>query len=324
MHSSRTGVCFAILLPVSPEITNALPYFVAGAWAAFAAAIAWHVGTVVRDAAAVASREGRAGSAALPLSFRVLLPLAPLVRPVVSRPAFARARERIDRDIVSAGLDGAVTGEEILALRFLCPAAEGTLFTLLAFTGTSFAPDSFLHDIRGPFCAAVFLLLAASPVQWVRSTLKKRHLSIAKALPFVLDLLTLSVEAGMDFMAALQRGCATRKPDALGEELSRMTREIQLGTPRRKALKNMSERVRHPDLKSVCAALIQADELGVSIGAILRIQSDQMRSRRFDRAEKLANEAPVKMLGPLMLCIFPAVFIILLGPVMAQASHGLL
>ena len=84
----------------------------------------------------------------------------------------------------------------------------------------------------------------------------------------------------------------------------------------------MAERVRQPDLKSVAFALIQADELGVSIGTILRIQSDQLRSRRFDRAEKLASEAPVKMLGPLMLCIFPAVFIILLGPVLSQAMKG--
>jgi tight adherence protein C len=75
---------------------------------------------------------------------------------------------------------------------------------------------------------------------------------------------------------------------------------------------------------SVCFALIQADELGVSIGAILRIQSDQMRQRRFERAEKLANEAPVKMLGPLMLFIFPAVFIILLGPTITQVGHQLL
>ena len=97
-----------------------------------------------------------------------------------------------------------------------------------------------------------------------------------------------------------------------------MTREIQVGTPRRVALKNMAERVKQPDLKSVAYALIQADELGVSIGTILRIQSEQLRSRRFDRAEKLANEAPVKMLGPLMLCIFPAVFVILLGPLILQ------
>ena len=85
----------------------------------------------------------------------------------------------------------------------------------------------------------------------------------------------------------------------------------------------MANRVRQNDLKSVAYALIQADELGVSIGAMLRIQSEQLRSRRIDRAEKLAAEAPEKMLGPLMLCIFPAVFIILLGPVLGQALKGL-
>ena len=126
----------------------------------------------------------------------------------------------------------------------------------------------------------------------------------------------------MDFMSALQRNCERRKLDPLNEELIRMTREIQVGTPRRTALRNMSERVRQPDLRVVVHALVQADELGVPIGSILRIQSDQLRGRRFDRAEKLAHEAPVKMLGPLMLCIFPAVFVILLGPLLLQASKS--
>ena len=103
-----------------------------------------------------------------------------------------------------------------------------------------------------------------------------------------------------------------------------MTKEIQVGASRRDALRNMADRVKQSDLKSVAYALIQADELGVSIGAILRIQSEQLRSRRFDRAERLANEAPTKMLGPLMLCIFPAVFIILLGPVLSRAMNGML
>ena len=102
-----------------------------------------------------------------------------------------------------------------------------------------------------------------------------------------------------------------------------MTKEIQVGSSRKEALRAMAERVKPPDLRSVAFALIQADELGVSIGSILRIQSEQLRSRRFDRAEKLAAEAPVKMLGPLMLCIFPAVFIILLGPILSQALKGL-
>ena len=127
----------------------------------------------------------------------------------------------------------------------------------------------------------------------------------------------------MDFISALQRNCKLRRLDPLNEELLRMTKEIQVGLSRKEALRNMADRVRQPDLKSVAYALIQADELGVSIGSILRIQSEQLRSRRFDRAEKLAAEAPVKMLGPLMLCIFPAVFIILLGPILSQAMKGL-
>ena len=158
---------------------------------------------------------------------------------------------------------------------------------------------------------------------WLRRTLMRRRLEIVKALPFVLDLLTLSVEAGMDFISALQRNCRLRRLDPLNEELLRMTTEIQFGSSRRQALKNMAERVRQVDLKAVAFSLIQADELGVSIGAILRIQSEQLRSKRFDRAEKLAAEAPVKMLGPLMLCIFPAVFIILLGPILSQALKGI-
>ena len=158
---------------------------------------------------------------------------------------------------------------------------------------------------------------------WLRGVVKRRHASIQKSLPFVLDLLTLSVEAGMDFINALQRNCRLRKLDPLNEELLRMTKEIQVGSSRREALRNMADRVRQQDLKSVAYALIQADDLGVSIGAMLRIQSEQLRARRFDRAERLAAEAPVKMLGPLMLCIFPAVFVILLGPVLRHAMKGI-
>ena len=133
-----------------------------------------------------------------------------------------------------------------------------------------------------------------------------------------------AVDKFVDFINALQRNCRPQRLDPLGEELLRMTREIQVGASRKDALRRMADRVRQPDLRSTALALIQADELGVSIGAMLRIQSEQMRSRRFDRAEKLAAEAPVKMLGPLMLCIFPAVFIILLGPVVSQALKGFL
>ena len=267
--------------------------------------------------------DGRKTERRLPLIVRLLLPLAPNLRRFAGGRHFASARAQADQMIVSGGLDGVLTGTEFVALKFLMPIVCGTLWTAFVFLLSGLLPKSFIADNRVLLSAMGVLLCYVYPLAWLRGAVKQRHLSIMRALPFVLDLLTLSVEAGMDFMSALQRNCERRKLDPLNEELIRMTREIQVGTPRRVALRNMSERVRQPDLRSVVHALVQADELGVPIGAILRIQSEQLRSRRFERAERLANVAPVKMLGPLMLCIFPAVFIVLLGPILLQASKSI-
>ena len=146
----------------------------------------------------------------------------------------------------------------------------------------------------------------------------ERHVQIRAALPFVLDLLTLSVEAGLDFMTAIKRIVERRPLDALNEELIRVFREVQIGRTRRDALRDLADRADQSDLRAVVHALVQADELGVGIGVILRIQAEQMRVRRYQLAEKAANEAPVRMLAPLMLFIFPAVFIVLLGPILLQ------
>jgi tight adherence protein C len=248
---------------------------------------------------------------------RLLLPLTPNLSPLVSLPTFNQSREVADARLVAAGFDGLLEGREFLALKFLLPIIFGTLWLMFLRVIVHIAPD-FSNNVLSMAVLGIALLWIY-PVFWLRRTLKARHRAIQRALPFVLDLLTLSVEAGLDFMTALQRNCERRKLDPLNEELIRMIREIQLGTARRVALKNMSTRVALEDLRSVTYSLIQADELGVSIGAILRIQSEQMRQRRFDRAERLANEAPVKLLFPLMLFIFPAVFIILLGPLLTQA-----
>lgn len=292
-------------------------------WTACAAIFAAYVASIAGEITYVTLADGRKTARRLPLVFRMLLPFVPNLERLVSRPGFARARQAADEMIVSSGLEGLLTGTEFVALKFLVPLTCGTAWVAFVLLLGTLMPDSILSDNTVLLGVFGFLVAYAYPLMWLRGTLKRRHLAILRALPFVLDLLTLSVEAGMDFMNALQRNCERRKLDPLNEELIRMTREIQVGTPRRVALRNMAERVRQPDLKGVAHALIQADELGVSIGSILRIQSDQLRSRRFERAEKLANEAPVKMLGPLMLCIFPAVFIILLGPVLMQAAHNL-
>ena len=258
----------------------------AALWAVCAAALAWYVASVAGDVTYVTLADGRKKERSIPLLFKLLLPLTPNFRHLIAKPLFAPAVVRARSLLVQGGYEGLISGEEFVTLQLM--------------------------------------LGWIPPNLWLYSQVRRRHNSIMRALPFVLDLLTLSVEAGMDFISALQRNCKSRRLDPLNEELLRMTKEIQVGLSRRDALKGMAERVRQNDLKSVANALIQADELGVSIGTMLRIQSEQLRSRRFDRAEKLAAEAPVKMLGPLMLCIFPAVFIILLTPIISQAMKGLL
>ncbi|MGN0855293.1 MAG: type II secretion system F family protein [Kiritimatiellia bacterium] len=295
-----------------------------GMWAVAAAGIGWYVATMAREVTYVTLADGRRQERSLPLVFKVLLPFVGNLDGLLARPLFAKQIAQADAMLLSAGFEGVLNGREFVALKFLVPIVLGAFWCVFILLLGAALPDSPLAAGRLPLCFLGVALFYLKPMLWLRKSLKARHLSIMKALPFVLDILTLSVEAGMDFISALQRNCASRRLDPLNEELLRMTKEIQIGSSRKEALRNMADRVKQPDLKSVAYALIQADELGVSIGAILRIQSEQLRSRRFDRAEKLANEAPTKMLGPLMLCIFPAVFIILLGPVLSQAMKGLL
>jgi len=244
----------------------------------------------------------------LPLSFRLLLPLAPNVRFLTRAPALANARQQAGERLLMAGIDEqSLDGESFLAVQALL-GMIGVVLLILTL------------PLRQPALGLLLLLLCwAWPWWWLRRTVARRHLEIQKALPNILDLLTLSVEAGKDFLTALRDILQRRRRrDALCEELERTFREIQLGKPRRQALRELSLRVRQPDLTAAVNAIVQADELGVSIGQLLRIQGDQFRIKRFQRAEKLANEAPVKIIFPVVIFIFPAVFIIMLGPLFMQ------
>ncbi len=290
-------------------------------WAVAVAGIAWYLATIAGEVTYVTLADGRKQARALPMMFKALLPFVGNLDRLFSGSAFSRQVDTAKEMLVSGGFEGLLTGKEFVGLKILTPLVFGTSFGLAILAAGMFIPA--VREFAPMAIVMAFALTYLYPMMWLKGAVKRRHLSIQKSLPFVLDLLTLSVEAGMDFISALQRNCQTRKLDPLNEELLRMTKEIQVGSSRKTALRNMAARVNQPDLRSVAFALIQADELGVSIGSILRIQSEQLRSRRFDRAEKLAAEAPVKMLGPLMLCIFPAVFIILLGPVLSQAMKGI-
>lgn len=291
-------------------------------WALATALIVWHCLSLAREITYVTLGDGRRQERKLPMFFKLLLPFAGNFRAFFTAPRFTRRREELDRRIVSAGFEGLVSGWEFMAIQVLNPIAMGLLWAiairLFAMLDETIRSEAAVLTVLG------IVLFALQPGIWLRQMVKARQKSIQKAMPFMIDLLTLSVEAGIDFMSALQRATDGRAMDPLNEELVRVSQEIRLGTSRQKALRNLSDRVDMPDMRSFAFALIQADELGVGIGTILRIQSDQMRQKRFDRAERMANEAPVKMLFPLMLFIFPAVFIILLGPILSRVGGGLM
>ncbi len=145
------------------------------------------------------------------------------------------------------------------------------------------------------------------------SKIQQRQKEITLTLPDILDILTVSVEAGLGFDAALGK-VVEKIPGVLSKEFEKVLQEIKLGRPRTEALKSMSERVGVVDLTTFIASVIQADQLGVSISGVLRIQSDQMRLRRRQRAQEKAMKAPVKMLIPMVFFIFPTIFVVLLGP----------
>jgi tight adherence protein C len=159
------------------------------------------------------------------------------------------------------------------------------------------------------------------PIFWLNSKIRQRKHEIQKALPDALDLLTISVEAGLGFDAALVK--VTEKWDnELSRAFSRVNAEIRLGKLRREALRDMTNRTDVPDVSNFIAAVIQADQLGVSLAKVLRIQSDQMRIKRRQRAEEQAAQAPVKMMFPLVFLIFPSIFIVLLGPAVLIFMKG--
>lgn len=155
------------------------------------------------------------------------------------------------------------------------------------------------------------------PRMYLQNKIASRLHGITRQLPDVLDLLTVAVEAGLGFDAACDK-VVEKMRGPIPDEFSLTLRQIRMGQSRRDAFKDMAERVNHQDLSAFVSAIIQADQLGVSIGQVLRIQSDQLREKRRQRAEEEAAKAPVKMMIPLVFFIFPNVGIVIMGPAAYQ------
>jgi tight adherence protein C len=214
---------------------------------------------------------------------------------------------RVKKRLLLAGEPLCLTPEEFLALKELVALCMVIISPALGFSATVL----FLLTIAGFFY----------PDLWLRELYKKRRNSILKELPYTLDLLTLSIEAGLDLTGSVSRVVEKSKKGILNTELFQFLQELKMGKARRQALTDMAGRVGVPEITSLVNAIIQSDELGSGLARTLRIQSQEYRTRRFQRAEKLAMEAPVKMTFPLLF-IFISVFLLLFGSFAVQAMRG--
>lgn len=243
----------------------------------------------------------------LPITDRIFLPIVRRASNLVVRMTPQTALERTSRQLELAGNPRNMSAAEFWVLR--------------GFATLGFAALTFMMMMRfgQPTNRILLYSLGAGvlgfiiPVMLLRSMIDRRKQAIMKKLPDALDLMTICVDAGLTFNSAMQK-VDEKWDDALAREFGRVIYEMQLGKSRRQALKDMVDRMDVPDVTSFIAAVLQADQLGVGIGKVLRIQSEQMRLRRRQRAEEKAQQAPVKMLFPMIFLIFPSIFIVLLGP----------
>ncbi|HVT03469.1 MAG TPA: type II secretion system F family protein [Thermoanaerobaculia bacterium] len=215
-------------------------------------------------------------------------------------------RERYQRDLQRLGLEKVVTVDQLMAL-WLTIFVISLIYSVLL---TVVMPLFFCLFI--PFFGWIYVDI------WLKDKIKQRKKQIKMQLPFVLDMLTLSVEAGLEFTAAINKIVAKLEPTALREELTIFLRQMQLGMSRRDALKAMAERSDLPQMNSMVSALIQASEMGASVGSALRTQTEIMNAERFTDAEKKGAEASQKMLLPMVIFIVPAVLLVIVGPLLVQ------
>jgi tight adherence protein C len=240
-----------------------------------------------------------------PLLFRLLWPLIQLLSNSLSWLISVKTRTRMDAALRQAGQDYALNSNQFFAGKILS-AVVAFLFGYIA-----------SNMLNGGLLIPVGLALLGFfyPNIWLAEILKKRNLSILKQLPFFIDLMTLSIEAGLNLSGALQTAAEKSTPGPLVVEVNRVLRDVRTGKARIDALRDLADRLDFTPITSFVSALIQGEKTGSSLGPILRAQADQRRTERFLRAEKLAMEAPVKMLGPLIMFIFPCTFIVIGFPI---------
>jgi len=250
-----------------------------------------------------------------PFLLRVVRPLGSGIAGSVGRLTPRNYLDQTHRKLLLAGLSGSMRAEEFVVGQLAATAASTLAGVLYVALSQPSGRVALLVLIMAP---AIGLLLPAS---WLARKLRERQGAILKDLPDTLDLLAISVEAGMGFEGAIAIVCQ-HFDSPLAEEFARTLHEMELGLPRRDAFQNLKRRTEVPELSNLVLALLQADALGIPIGRVLKTQAGEMRMKRRQWAREKAAKLPVKMLFPLVLFVFPAIMIVILGPAASGISQA--
>jgi tight adherence protein C len=251
-----------------------------------------------------------------PLLGRALEPVRDRLTATARKHTPAGYAAKVQHKLLLAGSPRRVDADQFLLFKLL-GAFSGPLWFLFAFAMLGMSGAVGIMFVGLLWACAFFL-----PDVMVTRRIEARQHEIRKQLPEVLDLLTISVEAGLGFDQAVERTSAA-VPGALSDEFQRMLREMRIGSTRADALRAVDERTDVLELRSFILAMLQADTFGVSIARILRTQADEMRVRRRQAAQEMGQKAVVKMLPPMVFCIFPAFFVVILGPAAINISKAL-
>jgi tight adherence protein C len=249
-----------------------------------------------------------------PLADRVLVPVARWLTEIARKFTPAGYIENVRKKMVIAGNPPGYEVDRLLVLKVL-GLASGVVWVPLAIYFFSGQPLFAILAVVVAWGGAFML-----PDLRLDDAIKRRRTEIERSLSDTLDLLVISVEAGLGFEQALDRTADT-VPGPLSDELRRMLQETRMGASRADALRALDERTEVDDLKTFIVAMLQADTFGVSVSRILRTQADEIRTRRRQFAQEKAQQAPIKMLFPLVFCIFPAIFVVLLVPALIQVFN---
>jgi tight adherence protein C len=251
-----------------------------------------------------------------PFFERTVRPLAERLSHVGRRFTSDKKVNRTEKRLSLAGNPADLKTSDFLGLKIV---------SVIAFAGASFLIFGILlgMGIFGLILSVVLAIIGfLVPEFWLSRRVKARQKAVLLAVPDTLDLLTISVKAGLGFDAALGKVVEKTK-GPLADEFRRALAEIRVGKTRRESLRDVVSRTEVPALTNFIGAIIQAEQLGVSISKVLQVQSEQLRIERRQRAEEMAAKAPIKMLFPLVGCIFPSLFIVILGPALILIAVNL-